>query len=118
MMIKEYAIEICKMLDEKKAKDILLLDIADKSVIADYFVIASGRNHIQVKALAEEVKEKMEALGYPLRRHDGYDQGRWIVLDYADILVHIFHPEEREYYNIERLWIDGDNVQRYPEDMA
>lgn len=112
-MIKKYAEEICAILDNKKAQDIRLIDIADRSIVADYFVVASGKSNVQVKALSDEIEEKMEEEGYELRRRDGYNEGRWIVLDYADILVHLFHPEEREYYNIERIWVDGDNMKRY-----
>ena len=115
MTIHEYAMEICKTLDNKKAEDILLIDIGDKSVLADYFVIASGRNNIHVKTLAEEVEEKLEESGFILRRAEGKTEGRWVVLDYGDVLVHLFHPEEREYYNIERLWADEGNAQRYPD---
>lgn len=104
MNILDYAMETCKILDDKKGEDILLLDIMDKTALADYFVICSGKNPAQVKALCDEVEDKMEQRGLVLRRVDGYQEGRWIVLDYADILVHIFHREEREYYNIERLW--------------
>lgn len=114
-MIKKYAEQICVTLDDKKAHDIRLIDIADRSIIADYFVVASGKSSVQVKALADEIEEKMEEEGYELRRRDGYNEGRWIVLDYADILVHLFHPEEREYYNIERIWVDGDNMKRYAD---
>lgn len=114
MTIQDYAMEICKVLDDKKAEDILIIDIADKSVLADYFVIASGRNNIHVKTLADEVDEKLEQSGFFLRRSEGRNEGRWVVLDYGDVLVHIFHPEEREYYNIERLWAEGDNAQSYP----
>lgn len=116
-MIKEYAEDICRVLSDKKAQDIRLIDIGKQSVLADYFVVASGRSNVQVKALSQEVEEKMEEKGLKVRRRDGYDAGRWIVLDYGDILVHLFHPEEREYYNIERLWVEVDNICKYEGDQ-
>ena len=81
--------------------------------IADWFVICSGRAVPQIKALCDDLEEKAEQIGLDLRRKEGYDAGRWIVLDYADILVHIFHPEERQYYNIERLWDTEDTAVAY-----
>ena len=106
--IKKQALDLCSVLYDKKARDILAIHVADKTVLADYFVIASGRAPAQNKALCDEIEEKAPSFGLTLRRRDGYSEGRWIVLDYADILVHIFHPDERRYYNIERLW-DEDN---------
>lgn len=106
--IREQALALCSVLYDKKAQNILAIHVADKTVIADYFVIASGRAAAQNKALSDELEEKAPAFGLTLRRRDGYREGRWIVLDYADILVHIFHPDERRYYSIERLW-DEDN---------
>lgn len=106
---REIALEVAKVLDSKKAANIVLLEVAHLTVVADCFVIASGRSANQVKALAHEVEDKMAELGLDARRREGYQEGRWIVLDYASVLVHIFHEQEREYYNIERLWMDGSN---------
>ncbi|HIT01193.1 MAG TPA: ribosome silencing factor [Candidatus Faecaligallichristensenella faecipullorum] len=106
---REIALEVAKVLDSKKAVNIVLLEVAHLTVVADCFVIASGRSANQVKALAHEVEDKMAELGLDARRREGYQEGRWIVLDYASVLVHIFHEQEREYYNIERLWMDGSN---------
>jgi ribosome-associated protein len=89
--------------------------VADKTIVADWFVVCSGRVVSQVKALADELEEKAEGLGLALRRIEGYRDGKWIVLDYADILVHIFYPEERKYYNMERLWDEDDCAVRYSE---
>ena len=100
---------MCEVLYQKKAEDILSIDIGEKSVVADYFIVCSGRNNIMVKALSDELEEKMAERSVFPRRKEGYNEGRWVVLDFGDILVHIFHPEEREYYNIERLWMDGSN---------
>lgn len=109
---RKLSYSIAKVLDEKKGEDIQILDIADATVIAESFVIASASNTTQVKALAGEVEEKIEE--QPIRQ-EGYDAGRWVVLDYGDVLVHIFLREEREFYHLERLWNDGKNMQKYPE---
>lgn len=104
---RETALKLVEVLSSKKAIDIIAIDVADKTIIADWFIICSGSSALQVKAICDEVCEKEHELGLNLRRKEGYNEGRWIVLDYGHILVHIFHPEEREYYNIERLWTDG-----------
>ncbi len=113
--IKEKVDGICEVLYNKKAIDIVAIHVADKTIVADWFVICSGRAVSQVKALADEVEEKSEGLGLTLRRTEGYREGKWVVLDYADVLVHIFYPEERKYYNMERLWDEDDCAIRYSE---
>ncbi len=105
--LKGKVLKICKVLDDKKASEIMALYVADKTIVADWFIICSGRAVPHVKTLCEELEEKALELGLELRRKEGYSEGRWIVLDFSDILVHIFHPEEREYYNMERLWVDA-----------
>ena len=100
---------IAKVLDDKKAIDIRALRVGHLTVITDYMLLASGRNILQTKALAEDVEDKMAELGVPLRSREGQQEGRWIVLDYGTVLVHIFHPEAREYYHLEKLWSDGEN---------
>ena len=99
---------------DKKARDIIALKVAHLTVITDYMVIASGRNVTQVKALADEVDEKMAEAGWILRRSEGGTEGRWIVMDYGSILVHIFNQEERTYYNLERLWRTAATGSRSP----
>lgn len=89
---------------EKKGIDIKVLDIKGLSSIADYFVIVSGNAVRQVSALADEIEEKMDEKGINLENIDGKTTSRWILLDYGDIIVHVFHKDEREYYDIERLW--------------
>lgn len=103
---REQVLSICELLDKKKAEDIVAIHVGDKTIIAEWFIICSGHSAAQVKALCDELDEKYGGLGLDLRRKEGYAEGRWIVLDFANILVHIFHPEERQYYNMERLWID------------
>jgi ribosome-associated protein len=104
---KKIALEIAEILEQKKAMDIVVLDISKLTIITDYFIIASGRSETQVKALYREVEEKMEEQGLEPRHKDGYQGGRWVVLDYGDVIVHIFHHEERGFYSLERLWADG-----------
>ena len=104
--IREQVLALCEVLDNKKALDILAVTVADKTIIADWFIIASGRSTTQVKALCDELEEKAAERGLIARRKEGYQEGRWIVVDFGTILVHLFHPEEREYYNLERLWVD------------
>ena len=113
MESKEMASKIAAVLDEKGATDIQILEVGHLPSITDYFVVASGRNVQFVSTLAEDLEEKMAELGIEPRRKEGKNGARWIVLDYANVIVHIFHPEERQYYNIERLWQDGTNDEHY-----
>ena len=113
--IKQKALAVCEVLYNKKAQDIVAIHVADKTIIADWFIICSGRATQQVKSLAEEVDKKAAELGLTLRRSEGYGEAKWIVLDFADILVHIFYPEERKYYNMERLWDENDRAIRYSQ---
>lgn len=104
MTVQEQAKAIAKLLDDKKAEDIRLIHVGDRTIIADYFVVCSGRSVPHVKALCDEVDEHKDSFELTRLRTDGYNEGRWIVIDFGTILVHIFHPDERAYYNIERLW--------------
>lgn len=113
--IKKQVDQICEVLYGKKAQDIVAIHVADKTVVADWFIIASGRVPAQVKALCDELEEKTPDFGLTLRRKEGYAEGRWIVLDFADILVHLFYPDERRYYNMERLWDEHSTAIRYSE---
>lgn len=106
---RDVAIQIAKVLSDKKAQDIMMLEVGHLTVVADYFIIASGRASTQVKALCDEIEDKMDQMGIQSRRREGYAAARWVVLDYASVIVHIFHEQEREYYNLERLWMDGSN---------
>jgi len=105
---------IAQALYEKGGEDILVIDIEDKTIIADFFVICTGRSTTQVKALCDHVEEKMAQKEEVAKRREGYGAARWVVLDYSDILVHVFLKEEREFYNLERLWVDNENTIRYP----
>lgn len=114
--IREQADALARILVGKKAQDVTAIHVADRTVIADWFIICSGRVPAQTKALCDELEDQAPALGLERRRREGYDDGRWIVLDYADILVHIFLPEERQYYNMERLWDERGEALRYDGD--
>ena len=109
MQEKTFVQDIARTIYQKKGFDIVVLDVAHLTVITDYMVIASGRSANQVKALYDEVDECMAERGLMLRRCEGQSEGRWIVMDYGPILVQLFHQEEREFYNLERLWSDGTN---------
>ena len=100
---------MARILDEKGALDIEILQVDHLTTITDYFLIASGRNVQAVRSLAEDLEDKLAERDVLPRRREGLNESRWIVLDYANVIVHLFHPEERAYYNIERLWQDGSN---------
>lgn len=104
---KMLALEIAKLLDEKKAIDVQILDISQLTTICDFFVIASGRTELQVRAMCDELESHFKEQNNRAWHKEGYRFGRWIVLDYQDVLVHLFHREEREFYNLEKLWADG-----------
>lgn len=106
---KELALKAARFLDTKGANDIEILEVSHLTSITDYFVIANGRNIQSVRSIAEDLEEKLSAEGIDPRRKEGERDSKWIVLDYAHVIVHIFHPEERKFYNIERLWQDGTN---------
>ena len=103
---KEQVLKICEILYDKKALNIRDLNVADKTLIAEWFVVCSGRATTQVRTLCDELEDKAADMGLTVLRKEGYGEARWIVLDFGHILVHIFHPEEREFYNMERLWDD------------
>ncbi len=95
---------VINAIEEKKGTDISTIEFKDKGYIADSFIIATGNNDKQTKAIADFVEEEMEKKGEAVVRREGYQQGKWIILDYGFLMVHIFTPSEREYYDIERLW--------------
>ncbi len=94
-------------LDEKKGEDIRVIDIRQVSVLADYFLIASGSNANQVQAMADNVEEILGKAGYSCRQVEGYQNANWILMDYGDIIVHVFCREDRLFYDLERIWRDG-----------
>ncbi len=107
---------ICEILSSKKAYDVVYIDVESKTSLCDYFIICSGRSTTQVKSLAENLEEKLSK-DYNLepRRREGVREGRWAVLDYGDVIVHVFNDEMRDFYHLERLWEDGKNLTRYED---
>ena len=97
-------------LEDKKAEDISIIDISEVSVLADYFLIASGSNRSQIQALTDNVEEKLGRAGYAKKQIEGYDTANWILMNYGDIIVHIFDRENRLFYDLERIWRDGKRV--------
>ncbi len=99
-----------KAMEEKKAEDIKIIDIHEVSTIADYFLIASGNNRSQIQAICDEVEESLGRSGYPKKQSEGYDTANWILMDYGDIIVHIFDKQNRLFYDLERIWRDGKEI--------
>lgn len=107
MTAKEMARRAYLALDEKKAEDITVIDISGVSTVADYFIIANGTNSNQVLAMVDNVEEQLHKAGYDPKQVEGYRQGNWVLLDYIDIIVHVFDKENRLFYDLERIWRDG-----------
>ena len=103
-------------LEDKKAEDIKVIDISEVSVLADYFIIAGGSNSSQIQALCNSVDEKLGRAGHPSKQIEGYDTANWVLLDFGDIIVHIFDKENRLLYDLERIWRDGKTIAK--EDLA
>lgn len=94
-------------LEDKKGEDIRIIDISKVSVLADYFIIANGSNESQVRAMVDAVEEELGKSGFTVKQREGYGLGSWVLLDFADIIVHVFDKENRLFYNLERIWSDG-----------
>ncbi len=97
--------------EEHKAEAVVVLDLRGLTLITDYFVICTGETTVQIRAIAEAVEEAMHAAGARLQHREGTEHARWVLLDYGDVVVHIFGPEERKYYRLERLWQDARVVR-------
>jgi len=102
---------------DKLATDIVLIDVSDRLAITDVFVIATGNNERQVEAIVDEIEEKLRQVGSKPLRREGKRDGRWVLLDYSDIVVHVQHEEERRFYALERLWRDCPLIE-LPADVA
>ena len=107
---KKMALVACKALEEKLGVDVKVIDISGISVLADYFIIANGTNENQVRALVDAVEDGMEKAGYPVKQREGYGLGSWVLLDFSDVIVHVFDKENRLFYDLERIWSDGKAV--------
>ena len=103
---------VWKAADDKKAIDLVVLDLQGISLITDYFVICHGNSETQVQAISTEIRKQAERLGVRVRGVEGMDKARWVLIDMGDVVAHVFHRDEREYYNIERLWSDAKEVER------
>ena len=113
MSIEKEMVRIaCKALDDKKAKDIKVIDIHEVSVIADYFVIASGDSTTQIQAMINNVEEHMHKNGYAVKRVEGNKNSTWVLMDFGDVIVHIFDKEDRLFYDLERIWRDGKQITK------
>ena len=97
-------------LEDKKAEDVRVIDIADVSVLADYFIIASGNNRTQVQAMADEVEQRLGRAGAVPRQIEGYQAANWVLLDFGDVIIHIFDAQNRLFYDLERIWKDGTQI--------
>ena len=102
-------------MEDKLAKNVRIIDISNISVIADYFIIADGSNRNQVQAIADNVEEFLGKEGYPLKSVEGYQTANWVLMDFNDVIVHIFHSDDRSFYDLERIWRDGKEIA--PSDL-
>lgn len=111
---KEYSAGLAKIaiaaLEDKKAEDVRVIDIADVSVLADYFIIASGNNRTQVQAMADEIEQRLGRAGAVPRQVEGYQAANWVLLDFGDVIIHIFDAQNRLFYDLERIWKDGTQI--------
>ena len=107
---KEMARLAYQAMEDKKARDIRIIDISEISVLADYFLIASGSNKNQVQAMVDNVQEELHKAGFVPKQVEGYNSANWILLDYGDIIIHVFDEENRLFYDLERIWRDGKEI--------
>ena len=107
--MNELITRIVTALYEKNAKQIAALDVSEMTVITECMVIANGRSTLQVKTLADQVEDRLAEFGVTPLRKEGNQEGRWVVLDYGAVLVHVFHADEREFYRLDKLWDNGSN---------
>ena len=113
--VKDMARIVYHALEDKKGEDISIIDISGISPLADYFIITNGSNDSQVKALVDNVEEKMHQAGDSQIQREGMRSGNWVLLDYGDVVVHVFDRENREFYHLERIWSDGRKIENVEE---
>lgn len=112
MTSKEMAKTAIAALEDKKAEEVTIIDISHVTTIADYFIIANGTNKSQVQALADNVSEKLGKAGCPEKQVEGYQNANWILMDFQDVIIHIFDKENRLFYDLERIWRDGTVIEK------
>lgn len=100
-----------KALEDKKGQDIRIIDIQNVSVLADYFIISSGSNSNQVQAMVDNVEEELHKAGFELKQREGQASASWVLLDFGDIIVHVFDKQNRLFYDLERIWKDGRDIR-------
>lgn len=108
---KEMAKLAIKALEDRKGVDIRVIDISEVSTLGDYFIIASGTNRTQIQAMADNVDETLGRAGFPQKNIEGYESAKWILMDFGDIIIHIFDSENRLFYDLERIWKDGKEIE-------
>ncbi len=118
MQDQETVLRLARLLYDRKAQDIVVLNVSHLTVLCDHMVIASGRTDNQVSSLADAVDEMMARDGLGLRRSEGRREGRWVILDYGHVIVHFFRRDERAFYGLDRLWNDGTNALELPFDQT
>ncbi|MGC5328516.1 ribosome silencing factor [Brevibacillus sp. SYSU BS000544] len=109
-VVEDLAKLVVKAAEDKKADKVVVMDISKLSVIAEYFIICNGNNERQVQAIVTEIRDQAHKNGYNVKGIEGAEEGRWVLVDLGDVVVHVFHREERDFYNIERLWSDANIV--------
>ena len=107
---RQLAEAIAAVLDDKKARDISVIDVEDKTILAEYFVICTGTSNTHIKSLSGEVEYKLGEKGVAHTGVDGYESGIWIVMDYETVMVHIFNREQRDFFKLEKLWADAEDI--------
>lgn len=112
MNSKEMARMACEAIEDKKAQDVKIINIEHVSTLADYFIIASGSNRSQVQAMSDNVNEVLGRAGVEPKQVEGYQNANWILMDYGDMVIHIFDEENRLFYDLERIWRDGSLIER------
>lgn len=108
--IKEITLQAADAAKDKKANDVQVLEVKELTIVADYFVICSGNSEVQVKAIAKGIQKELGEDDIHPKKVAGTGEGRWILLDYADVIIHVFHEQERDYYELERLWADAKKI--------
>lgn len=108
--LKDYVKTAVRAIEDKKGEDVRIIDISGVSIVADYFIIANGSSPLQVQAIADNVEEELAKAGLTEHKTEGYQSAGWILLDYGDIVIHIFSKEDRLFYDLERIWRDGKEI--------